>query len=135
MHFFFSSVCAIVFNCASRSMFDKNQKKKCVKRIHLVTDDDLYHQTAFHEVIKHCVKSVRFRSYSGPYFSAFGLNTDQNNSEYGHILRSKRLFLIMNEWEWWRWMNYAEFISYYSQDLFWTFVTLCAMRFGTICTI
>ena len=24
----------------------------------------------------HCVKSVRIRSYSGPYFSAFGLNTD-----------------------------------------------------------
>ena len=104
MHFFFSSVCGIVFNCASQSMFDKKQKKKkkkkkkCVKRIHLVTDDDLYYQTAFHEVIKHCVKSVRFRIYSGPYFSAFGRNTDQNNSEYGHFLRSKRLFLIMNEW-------------------------------------
>ena len=49
----------------------------------------------------HCVKSVRIRSYSGPYFPAFGLNspylsgfspnagnTDQNNSEYGHFLRS-----------------------------------------------
>ena len=42
----------------------------------------------------HCVRSVRIRSYSGPYFPAFGLNTerygvnrkmqenaDQNNSE------------------------------------------------------
>ena len=28
------------------------------------------------------------QSYSGPYFLAFGLNTDQNNSEYGHFLRS-----------------------------------------------
>ena len=52
----------------------------------------------------HCVKSVRIRSYSGPYFPAFGLNkethsvspysirmlenTDQNNSEYGHFSRS-----------------------------------------------
>ena len=36
--------------------------------------------------IKHCVKSVRILSYSGPYFPAFGLN----NSEYGHFLRSKR---------------------------------------------
>ena len=43
----------------------------------------------------HCVKSVRIRSCSGPYFPAFGLNrerygenTDQNNSEYRHILRS-----------------------------------------------
>ena len=43
----------------------------------------------------HCVKSVLIRSYSGPHFPAFGLNTvrmgenaDQNNSEYGHFLRS-----------------------------------------------
>ena len=44
-----------------------------------------------------CVKSVCTRSYSGPYFSTFGLNTysvqtrdntDQNNSEYGHFLCS-----------------------------------------------
>ena len=34
----------------------------------------------------HCVKSVRIRGYSGPYFPAFGLNMDQNNSEYGHFL-------------------------------------------------
>ena len=33
----------------------------------------------------HCVKSVRVRSYPGPYFPAFGLNKDQNNSEYGHF--------------------------------------------------
>ena len=53
----------------------------------------------------HCLKSVRIRSYSGPHFPAFGLNTerygvslriqsecwkiaDQNNFEYGHFLRS-----------------------------------------------
>ena len=34
------------------------------------------------------MKSARTRSYSGPYFLAFGLNADQNNSEYGHLLRS-----------------------------------------------
>ena len=38
----------------------------------------------------HYVKSVRIWSYSGPYIPAFGLNTDQNNSEYGHFLRSGR---------------------------------------------
>ena len=51
---------------------------------------------------KHCVKSVRIRSYSGPHFPAFGLNirisphsvrmrenVDQNNSEYGHFSRSE----------------------------------------------
>ena len=55
---------------------------------------------------KYCVKSVRVWSYSGPYFPAFGLNTerygvspysvrmrentDQNNSEYGHFLHSEK---------------------------------------------
>ena len=32
-----------------------------------------------------CVKS-----FSGPYFLAFGLNTDQKNSEYVHFIRSYR---------------------------------------------
>ena len=36
----------------------------------------------------HCVKSIRIRGFSGPYFPAFGLNTDWKNSEYGHSLRS-----------------------------------------------
>ena len=27
--------------------------------------------------ICHCIKSVRIRSYSGPYFPAFGLNTER----------------------------------------------------------
>ena len=40
----------------------------------------------------HCAKSVRIRSYSSPYFPAYGLNMreniDQSNSEYGHLLRS-----------------------------------------------
>ena len=31
----------------------------------------------------HCVKSVRIRSYSGPHFPAFGLNTER----YGVSLR------------------------------------------------
>ena len=35
-------------------------------------------------VYLHSVKSVRIRSYYGPYFPAFGLN----NSEYGLFLRS-----------------------------------------------
>ena len=40
------------------------------------------------EMQDHCVKSVRIRSYSGPHFPPFGLNMDQNNSKYGHFLRS-----------------------------------------------
>ena len=36
----------------------------------------------------HYVKSVCIRSFSSPFFSAFGLNTDQKNSECGHFSRS-----------------------------------------------
>ena len=39
-----------------------------------------------HSNISHCVKSVRIRSYSGPYFPAFGLNTETfspNAGKYG----------------------------------------------------
>ena len=43
--------------------------------------------------IKCCVKSVRIPNCSGPHFATFGLNTDQNNSEYGHFLRSKNFVL------------------------------------------
>ena len=32
----------------------------------------------------HCVKTVRVRSYSGPYIPAFGLNTER----YEHLKRS-----------------------------------------------
>ena len=36
----------------------------------------------------HYVKSVRIRSYFGPYSVQMRENTDQNNSKYGHFLRS-----------------------------------------------
>ena len=36
----------------------------------------------------HSMKSVHMRRFSSPYFSAFGLNMDQKNSEYGHFSRS-----------------------------------------------
>ena len=29
-------------------------------------------------------------SFSGPYFPAIGMNTDQNNSKYGHFSRSHK---------------------------------------------
>ena len=50
VHFFFFSVCCIVFNCSWQSvMFDKKQKS-FIKCIHLVTDDGLYDQKAFEKV-------------------------------------------------------------------------------------
>ena len=38
--------------------------------------------------IYHCVKTVRIRSYYGPYSVQMRENMDQNNSEHGHFLRS-----------------------------------------------
>ena len=62
----------------------------------------------------HWVKSVHIRSYSGPHFLAFGLNTerysispysvqmrknaDQNNSKYGHFSRSVWDTKILPKW-------------------------------------
>ena len=40
------------------------------------------------QLIYNCVKSVRIRSFSGLYSSQMRENADQNNSEYGHFLRS-----------------------------------------------
>ena len=36
----------------------------------------------------HCAKSLRIRSYSGPYFLEFELNSNHNNCKSGHSLRS-----------------------------------------------
>ena len=48
------------------------------------------------------VKSVRTRSFSGPYFPAFGLNMDQMNSEYQHLLYSKWWKeLTCHNWDFW----------------------------------
>ena len=45
----------------------------------------LHHKSLTHTLR---IKSVRIRSYSGPYSVRMRKNTDQNNSEYGHFLRS-----------------------------------------------
>ena len=43
----------------------------------------IYKLTTKDAIVAHCVKHVRIRSYSGPHFPAFGLNTDR----YGVSLR------------------------------------------------
>ena len=72
--------------------------------------------TNLHDCAKcHCVKSARIRSYCGPHFPAFGLNTgkysaspysvrmeenrDKNNSEYGHFSRSVSFSIQSNNFE------------------------------------
>ena len=42
------------------------------------------------------MQSVRIRSFCDPYFPAFGLNTDQKNSEQGFFSRSVRLRWLKN---------------------------------------
>ena len=37
---------------------------------------------------RHCVKSIRIRSFSGPYSVRMRENTDQKNSEYEYFSRS-----------------------------------------------
>ena len=62
----------------------------------------------FYDGCLHCVKNARICSFSGPYFSAFGLSmqskfpysvqmrkvTDQKNSEYGHFLCTAKCAIL-----------------------------------------
>ena len=41
------------------------------------------------------MKSVRISRYAGPYFLSSWLNTEQNNSKYGHFQRSVTVHLIL----------------------------------------
>ena len=50
VHFFFFSVCCMVFNCSLQLIILDKKQKSSVKRIHLVTDDSLYDQKAFDTV-------------------------------------------------------------------------------------
>ena len=44
----------------------------------------LYINISFYlSILQHCVKSVRIRSYSGPYFPKFGLNTERCTASLG----------------------------------------------------
>ena len=47
----------------------------------------------------HCVKSVRIRSFSGLYFPAFELSTDQKNG-HGHFSRSVSRLLLLCMFLW-----------------------------------
>ena len=58
VHFFFLSLCCIVFNCSGQLILLDKKQKSCVKHIHLVTDDGLYDQKAF------CTVKIVFYSSS-----------------------------------------------------------------------
>ena len=90
---------------------NRNNKSAWVKIFsELLLTDKFRHYFPLNATL-HCLKSARIRSYSGPYFPAFGQNTerysvslriqskmrestDQNNSEYGHFL------CIVLHWFW-----------------------------------
>ena len=50
VHFFFFSVCCIVFNCSWQLIMFNKKQKSCVKRIHFVTDDRFYDGKTFYTV-------------------------------------------------------------------------------------
>ena len=68
-----------------------------------------------------CVKRVPILSFTGPYFPAFGLNTEQKSSEYGQFLHRVNLiwkFQLYQCWikpklqvllRWKRWWTYNQF--------------------------
>ena len=68
-----------------RSLSNRNQSINLLSKSMnwLLYDRDLYQERVKKKMnVLHCVKSVRIRSYSGPYFPAFGLNIQ---SECGKI--------------------------------------------------
>ena len=77
--------CRKIFKCYSSCVIQYRKSKdtklklskKCIKC------SCLTHQSSLIEKSFHCIKSVRFRSYSGPHFPVFGLNTES----YGVSLR------------------------------------------------
>ena len=71
------------------------------KRYKVETDVNKFHlieilvQYSIKEIFrvndKHCVKSVRIWSFSGPYFPAFGLNTERYGVSFGIQSRSGKI--------------------------------------------
>ena len=56
------------------------------------------------------MNSVRIINFSGPYFPALGLNTDEKNFEYGHFLHSVELIIIKVDLG--RWLELTYIASY-----------------------
>ena len=50
IHFFFFSVCSVVYNCFLQLILFDRKQKSCVKGIHLVADVGLYNWKAFYKV-------------------------------------------------------------------------------------
>ena len=84
--------------------------------------------TTFH-ITNHCVKNVRIRSYSGPHFPVFGLNTVRYSvylraqSEYGEIRtritpNTDTFYAVNNEIFLQRYRKYIFFLGSKMEELF-----------------
>ena len=75
-------------------LISTNSKKNALKTYRLYTGfcdyfNSFESSVVFHIEINHSIcKSVCIWSFSGPNFPVFGLNTDQQNSEYGRFSKS-----------------------------------------------
>ena len=66
---------------------DKSTRVASLTLTHFVPLVSMY-TSRKHHTSSQCVKIIRIWSYSGPYAVRMRENTEQNNSEYGHLLRS-----------------------------------------------
>ena len=105
-------------------VFRKEAYKIETQRLHSRSPLKFFDPNFVNLLICHCEKSVRIRSYSGPYFPAFGLNTerysysvrmrentDQNTSEYGHFLPSASIKEIWSVTLFLTWSPYGYFLA------------------------
>ena len=69
---------------------DKSTRVASLTLTHFVPLFSLY--TSRKHTSSQCVKIIRIWNYSGPYSVRMRENMDQNNSEYGHLLRSVCFF-------------------------------------------
>ena len=67
-----------------------------MKSVHIWSVSDRYFQTLENISKQYHMKSVRIWSVSDRYFQSSGLNTDQKNSQYGHVSRSACSFILSN---------------------------------------
>ena len=79
------ATCQYGTSCYSEQPYNRRSYSTVLLQYYIMSED------------QHCVKSVRIRSFSGPYFPAFGLHTDQKNSEYRHFSHSEHAYSIVSQ--------------------------------------
>ena len=111
---FLNLLCVLLFKVLKNTPYKKSSVKdflsKCKQICRKTRDLFTFTKYMLNENLhflcsntRHCAKSVHNRSFSGPHFLAFGLNTeryrvrenaDQSDSEYGHFSRSESFIYL-----------------------------------------